>query len=155
VDVTAWLEGMGLGRCAQSFRDNDVDAEVLLRLTADDLTGLGVASIGHRRKLLDAIAGLAATDGAAPSASPVPTGPGTSRSGAAPRSREAERRQLTVMFADLVGSTALSARLDPEEMAGLLKCYHEAVTAAIGRFEGHVAKFASVLSVTTKDATGA
>jgi class 3 adenylate cyclase len=102
MDVAAWLEGLGLGRYAQAFRDNDVDAEVLLRLTAEDLAGLGVASIGHRRKLIDAIADLRARDAAAAPATP--------------RAREAERRQITVVFADLVGSTALSARLDPEEM---------------------------------------
>ena len=68
MDIAAWLESLGLGRYAPAFRDNDVDAEVLPRLTADDLTGLGVASVGHRRKLLDAIAALRAGDTAAPAA---------------------------------------------------------------------------------------
>ena len=134
MDITVWLERLGLGRYAQAFRDNDVDAEVLPRLTTDDLTGLGVTSIGHRRKLLDAIAALRAGDTSAPPASAhlAPT--------AVPRSREAERRQLTVMFADLVGSTALSARLDPEEMGQLLRSYQDAVAGAVARYGGHVAK---------------
>ena len=137
MDIAAWLEGLGLGRYAPAFRDNDVDAEVLPRLTADDLIGLGVASVGHRRKLLDAIAALRAGDTAAPSASaglPAPSPP------PAHRPRGAERRQLTVMFADLVGSTALSARLDPEEMGQVLRAYQDAVAGAVARFGGHVAK---------------
>ena len=84
MDVAAWLQGLGLERYAPAFRDNDVDAEVLLRLTTEDLRELGVASIGHRRRLLDAIAALG--DG-------VPATPRV-----APAAAEAERRQLTVMF---------------------------------------------------------
>ena len=130
MDVAAWLESLGLGRYAQAFRDNDIDAEVLPRLTAEDLTGLGVASLGHRRKLLDAIAALRRREAAA-----------RRRSGSAPAApgrgpREAERRQLTVMFVDLVGSTALSARLDPEEMREVLRAYQNAVAGEIARFEG-------------------
>src|SRR3954447_25577662 len=106
MDVGAWLRGLGLHQYRQAFRDNDIDAEVLPELTADDLTGLGIASIGHRRKLLAAIAALrpdAAPGGATPrAADPAPGGPPVARSGGA------ERRQLTVMFVDLVGSTALS-----------------------------------------------
>ena len=99
MDVAAWLQDLGLERYAPAFRDNDVDAEVLLRLTTEDLRELGVASIGHRRRLLDAIAALGAGVTAAPPD--------------APAAAEAERRQLTVMFCDLVGSTALSTRHDP------------------------------------------
>jgi class 3 adenylate cyclase len=127
VDIAAWLESLGLGQYAQAFRENDIDAEVLPRLTAEDLAGLGVASIGHRRKLLDAIADLRARETAA--AAP-----------AASRARGAERRQITVMFADLVGSTALSARLDPEEMREVLRAYQDAAAGAVARFGGHVAK---------------
>jgi class 3 adenylate cyclase/predicted ATPase len=138
VDIAAWLEGLGLGRYAPAFRDNDVDAGVLPRLTADDLTGLGVASVGHRRKLLDAIAALRAADTSAPSASAGLVS--TASPPPAHRLRRAERRQLTVMFADLVGSTALSARLDPEEIGQVLHAYQDAVAGVIARFGGHVAK---------------
>jgi class 3 adenylate cyclase len=103
MDVSAWLPGLGLERYAPAFRDNDINAEILPELTAEDLIGLGVASIGHRRKLLAAIAALRGA-AAASAAAPLPT----EAAGSA-----AERRQLTVMFCDLVGSTALSARLDP------------------------------------------
>src|ERR1700722_19545776 len=113
MDVAAWLRELGLEQYAPAFRDNDVDGEVLPELTADDLMGLGVTSIGHRRKLLAWVAALKpgmlsplAAD-ALDEASPAP----------ASRSTHAERRQLTVMFCDLVGSTALSTRLDPEELS--------------------------------------
>ena len=108
---------------------------VLPRLTADDLSELGVASLGHRRKLLDAIAALRAE--AAP-----PARSAARRHAARPphRHRRAERRQLTVMFVDLVGSTALSARLDPEEMREVLRAYQNAVAGEIARVDGHVAK---------------
>src|SRR5271167_1730679 len=107
VDIGNWLRGLGLAQYEPAFRDNDVDAEVLLRLTADDLRELGVTSIGHRRRLLDAIAAL--TEGAPKPAAPLPNPP--PRAGEGRVGAEAERRQLTVMFCDLAGSTALSARL--------------------------------------------
>ncbi len=113
VDIAAWLHRLGLEQYEQAFRDNDIDAQVLLALTADDLITLGVRSVGHRRKLLEAIAALR------PGAStPMDTGKAgsTATSVSAARSGDAERRQLTVMFCDLVGSTALSARLDPEDL---------------------------------------
>ena len=123
MDVGAWLRGLGLERYEQTFRDNDVDAEVLPELTADDLIGLGITSVGHRRKLLAAVAALRA--GPAPSAAaPSPAEPGTPP---AARSGEAERRQLTVAFVDLVGSTELSRRLDPEDMRGLIRAYQNLV----------------------------
>jgi hypothetical protein len=103
MDIEAWLQGLGLERYVPAFRDNDIDSEVLPSLTAEDLVGLGVTSIGHRRKLLEAIAALRAE-----AATPLPAvtaGPAAA----------AERRQVTVMFCDLVGSTALSRRLDPED----------------------------------------
>jgi hypothetical protein len=106
MDVAAWLQGLGLERYVPAFRDNDIDDAVLRRLTAEDLRDLGIASIGHRRRLLDAIAAL----GGAP---PVPA---AASEPAATAPNEAERRQLTVMFCDLVGSTALSAHLDPEDL---------------------------------------
>ncbi|KRQ93785.1 adenylate cyclase [Bradyrhizobium jicamae] len=138
MDVTAWLCGLGLGQYQQSFRENDIDAEVLLDLTAEDLIGLGVASIGHRRKLLAAIAALRV--GSIAATTPAAAAPAGISAKASPAS-EAERRQLTVMFVDLVDSTALAARLDPEEMANVLRTYQSAVVSAIVRFEGHVAKY--------------
>ena len=132
MDVAAWLQGLGLGRYAPAFRNNDVDAEVLQRLTAEDLRELGVASIGHRRRLLDAIAAL----GAGVPAAGVPAAPRD-----APAAAEAERRQLTVMFCDLVGSTALSTRHDPEDLRELIGDYHRAIADTVGRFDGFVAKY--------------
>ncbi|MCP3373617.1 AAA family ATPase [Bradyrhizobium cajani] len=132
MDVAAWLRALGLGQYERAFRENDIDADVLKDLTAEDLIGLGVASIGHRRRLLAAIAALRADSISA-------TPPATAA--AIVVRPEAERRQLTVMFVDLVGSTALAARLDPEEMAEVLRTYQNAVAGAITRFEGHVAKY--------------
>ena len=108
MDIAAWLRGLELEQYGSAFRDNDVDGEVLRRLTAEDLRELGVASVGHRRRLLDAIAALRDSLPAA-EATPVAAAPSTATA-------EAERRQLTVMFCDLVGSTALSARLDPHSL---------------------------------------
>ena len=106
LETTNWLRMLGLEQYAQAFRDNDVDSEILPDLTADDLIGLGVTSIGHRRKLLAAILALREA-GAAPA--------GTEPHGGARRDRPehsqpAERRQLTIMFCDLVGSTELATR---------------------------------------------
>src|SRR5438445_10930941 len=100
MDVAAWLQGLGLERYVPAFRDNEIDWEVLPKLTSEDLREIGVIAIGHRRKLLDAIAALSA---------PVSTSAVTAVIDAS-ASADAERRQLTVMFFDLVGSTALSAR---------------------------------------------
>jgi class 3 adenylate cyclase len=101
MDIKAWLQGLGLERYVSTFRDNEIDWEVLPKLTSEDLREIGVAAVGHRRKLLDAIAALRAEP---PKIADVVV------------QAEAERRQLTVMFCDLVGSTALSARLDPEDL---------------------------------------
>ena len=118
MDVGAWLRDLGLERYEACFRDNDIDAGVLPELTADDLIGLGVSSIGHRRKLLGAIGALRGGDRLAPEQ--------TQRPAATPAG--AERRQLTVMFCDLVGSTALSGKLDPEDMREVLGVYHAGVS---------------------------
>ena len=134
--VGAWLRELGLERYEQAFHDNDVTPAVLPELTDQDLKDLGV-SLGHRRLLLKAIRALdedgshlEATEGAdQPS-----TRPTTARS-------EAERRQLTVLFSDLVGSTALAAKLDPEDMGAVITAYQSAVSAEIARFDGHVAKY--------------
>ncbi len=137
MDVSAWLRGLGLEQYAPAFRDNDVDGEVLPELTADDLISIGVTSVGHRRKLLAAIAALGAEltrDLAQPAVSPTPTPISTPTS-------EAERRQLTVMFCDLVGSTALSARLDPEDLREVIGAYHRCCADLITAAGGFVAKY--------------
>jgi class 3 adenylate cyclase len=113
MDVVVWLRGLGLGKYEAAFRDNEIDETVLPSLTHENLKDLGVSALGHRFKLLDAIASLRG-DETAPASSIAPT----ATSGAPSVSPEdrAERRQVTVMFSDLVGSTALSARMDPEDL---------------------------------------
>jgi class 3 adenylate cyclase len=130
--MDAWLHGLGLEQYAPAFRDNDVDSEVLPQLTVDDLISLGVTSVGHRRKLLAAIASL----GAAASAAAATVAPRDT-----PAPADAERRQLTVMFCDLVGSTALSARFDPEELREEIRAYQNAVSGVVARYDGFVAKY--------------
>jgi class 3 adenylate cyclase len=127
VDIAGWLRELGLGQYEPAFRENDIDFEVLRSLTIEDLRDLGIASIGHRRRLLDAIKTL-----------PAETAP---RSAAAEVQTGAERRQLTVMFCDLAGSTALSSRLDPEDLREVLGTYHKAVADVVAGFEGYVAKY--------------
>jgi class 3 adenylate cyclase len=133
MDVAEWLRGLGLEQYVSAFRDNDVDGEVLPRLTAEDLRELGVASVGHRRRLLDAVAALGGGQPAA-GASPAPDTAPTA-------GVEAERRQLTVMFCDLVGSTALSARYDPEDLREIVGAYHRCVADTVARYAGFVAKY--------------
>jgi hypothetical protein len=127
MDIAAWLQGLGLERYVSAFRDNDIDADVLLKLTTEDLISIGVSSVGHRRKLLDAIASLGMDVATAVVTAPAP---------GAPAQAEAERRQLTVMFCDLVGSTALSTRHDPEDLRELIGAYHRAVAETVGHFNG-------------------
>src|SRR5215471_6992414 len=113
MDIVVWLRSLGLGKYEAAFRENEIDETVLPNLTAEDLKELGVTALGHRRKLLDAIAALRHdATGKAPSTdtAPPPAAPSVS-----PEDR-AERRQVTVLFSDLVGSTALSARMDPEDL---------------------------------------
>ena len=131
MDVGDWLRSLGLGQYEALFRENDIDAEVLSDLTDGDLEKLGV-SFGHRKRLLKAIASLGSTETAAKPAAPVP--PQTSTDAA-------ERRQLTVMFCDLVGSTAMSARLDPEDMREIIGAYHRCCAELIERNGGFVAKY--------------
>ena len=141
IDITNWLRGLGLEQYATAFLANDIDAEVLPELTADDLIGLGVTSIGHRRKLLAAIATL--RDGGSPfSGAPVPsTEPVRQGGDAGIGASSAERRQLTVMFCDLVGSTALASRLDPEDLREVSASYRAAVADVVAGFGGYVAKY--------------
>jgi class 3 adenylate cyclase len=141
MDVAAWLRGLGLEQYAQAFRDNDIDSEILPELTTDDLIGLGITSIGHRRKLLAAISALrevATTPRRAQSPQVAPREPpGHSQpANIAP----AERRQLTIMFCDLVGSTELATRLDPEDLRDIIAVYHGRVTEIVTRYGGFAAR---------------
>ncbi|ANW02050.1 hypothetical protein LMTR13_19635 [Bradyrhizobium icense] len=140
VDIADWLRRLGLHQYESVFRDNDVDAETLPSLTADDLRELGIASLGHRKKLLSAIAALSPTLGKNLEEDRGPPPAEASASRPSTKTRPAERRHLTVMFVDLVGSTALSVRLDPEELREILAAYHKAVAAEVDRFEGYIAK---------------
>ena len=131
MDVGEWLRSLGLGQYEVVFRDNEIDAEVLPEITDADLEKLGVP-LGHRKRLLKAIAGIGGlTAGSSP--------PAAAASVAA--ADAAERRQLTVMFVDLVGSTAMSARLDPEDMRGIIAAYHQCCASLIERNGGFVAKY--------------
>ena len=135
MDVGGWLRSLGLERYEAVFRENEIDDTVLPRLTADDLKELGVGILGHRRKLLDAIVALRANESA--KAPPADTPPTVDRSA----KDTAERRQVTVMFSDLVGSTALSARMDPEDLREVISAYQKCVAETVGRFGGFVAKY--------------
>src|SRR5579859_2341092 len=123
-DVSSWLTGIGLSQYAQLFSDNAVDGEVLVDLTEEDLAGLGIV-LGHRKKILKAIDQLKTAE--APPA--------------APERHEAERRLLTVMFCDLVGSTELSSRMDAEDMRELLRHYQKACTSVVAAYDGFVAQY--------------
>jgi class 3 adenylate cyclase/predicted ATPase len=132
VEVADWLRQLDLEQYIEAFAENAVDRAVLPTLTADDLREIGVSAVGHRRKLLNAIAALA---------EPIPSvAPGAALA-EAELAAGAERRQLTVMFCDLVGSTPLSARFDPEDLREIIAAYHRAVAATVIRFSGFVAKY--------------
>src|SRR5204863_7894242 len=117
------------------FRKNEIDDAVLPNLTAEDLKDLGVELVGHRRKLLDAIAALR-TEARAP----TPLSDTSTARGKASK-HIAERRQVTVMFSDLVGSTALSARMDPEDLREIISVYQTWVAETVRHFGGFVAKY--------------
>ena len=136
MDIAAWLRELGLERYEPAFRENEIDAEVLPELTESDLSALGLP-IGPRRKLLRAIAAL--REGAVPS--PAAEQPSAVPAPVSATAAEAERRQLTVMFCDLVGSTALSARLDPEDLRAVIGAYHRSAAAVVERSGGFVAKY--------------
>src|SRR4029077_4363982 len=117
---------------AQRFAENDIDTSVLPHLTDQDLKELGV-SLGHRRKMLASIKELSG---------PTPVAPGPAVAPAEPKPQDiAERRQVTVMFSDLVGSTALSARMDPEDLREVISAYQKCVAETVQRFGGFVAKY--------------
>ena len=135
MDLGGWLRSLGLERYEAAFRENEINEGVLPSLTAEDLKELGVAALGHRRMLLDAIAALRGDANPGPIATPGPAAVEAS-----PRDT-AERRQVTVMFSDLVGSTALSARMDPEDLREVISTYQKCVTETVRRFGGFVAKY--------------
>ena len=138
MDIVVWLRSLGLGKYEAAFRENEIDETVLPSLTHENLKELGVAALGHRLKLLEAIVALRSDAGGkkpsvdAATASSIPS--------ARPEDR-AERRQVTVMFSDLVGSTALSARMDPEDLREVISAYQKCVAETVGRFGGFVAKY--------------
>jgi class 3 adenylate cyclase len=134
--VADWLRSLGLEQYEPAFRENEIDDKMLPRLTAEDLKELGVTVVGHRRRLLDAIIALQGEPVATLGGSAPTRGDGT---GSAPAG--AERRQLTVMFCDLVGSTTLASRLDPEDLREVIGTYHRGVADTVARFDGFVANY--------------
>jgi class 3 adenylate cyclase len=141
MDVGAWLRNLGLEQYEAAFHDNSVDRDILPRLTGEDLKELGVASVGHRRKLFDAISELrSATTSAAATEAPAPSSPSGTSHPARGSEVAAERRPITVMFCDLVGSTSLAAKLDPEDWRNLVNAYLDEATKAVTGLGGHVLK---------------
>jgi len=130
MDVVVWLRSLGLEEYEVAFRDNKIDERVLPSLTAEDLKEIGVGPVGHRRTLLEAIAALRADTTGKPPSAGVTTA--SSAPSASPEDR-AERRQVTVMFSDLVGSTALSARMDPEDLREVISGYQKCVAETVQR----------------------
>jgi len=129
--VRHWLEAIGLAQYADAFEANDIDTDLLTQIDDQVLKDIGVSSAGHRLRLRNAIAKLAPTS-IAEGSSEAPTSPPPS---------QAERRQLTVMFCDLVGSTALSTRFDPEELREEIRAYQNTVSDVVARYDGFIAKF--------------
>jgi class 3 adenylate cyclase len=131
--IADWLEKLGMSEYEECFRQNDIDFTILSELTDHDLEKIGVASLGHRRKLLRAITSLQGVLDRSLS--------GTAVGKAATPNNIAERRQVTVMFSDLVGSTALSARMDAEDLREVISAYQKCVAETVNRFGGFVAKY--------------
>ncbi|HEY6715681.1 MAG TPA: adenylate/guanylate cyclase domain-containing protein, partial [Reyranella sp.] len=134
-ELESWLDQLGLGQYAATFAAHAIDLDVVADLTDSDLVNLGIAPLGHRKRLLGAIAGVqrARIDNFVVGLLPAPP---------APRSRpKAERRQVSVLFCDLVGSTALAHRLDPEELAPITERYHATASETVQQLGGHVARF--------------
>jgi hypothetical protein len=132
--IAEWLERLGLGQYAQRFAENDINFSILSDLTDQDLKEIGVSSLGHRRQLLRAIAELNGVEKGAAKPAPPAAAP------VAPQDA-AERRQITVMLSDLVGSTALSARMDPEDLREVISAYQKCVAETVRRLGGFVAKY--------------
>jgi class 3 adenylate cyclase len=130
-DIQAWLAELGLAKYAEVFSSNAIDLDVVRELTDADLKDLGVGAMGDRKRLLRAIASLATAK--------MPSVAGGTTAGPSPT--DAERRQVTVMFSDLVGSTALAARMDPEDLREVISAYQKCVAETVRRFDGFVAKY--------------
>ena len=137
MEIGNWLQGLGLAQYEPAFRENAIHKEVLPKLTSEDLKEIRVVAIGHRRKLLEAIAALGAETPAA--RDPLPSPPPLAAEGR--MGADAERRQLTVMFCDLVGSTSLSTLFDPEDLREIIGIYHRTVADIVAGFDGFVAKY--------------
>ena len=138
MDVVDWLRSLGLERYEAAFRDNEINERVLPSLTQEDLKEIGIGPVGHRRLLLEAIAALHADKGGNASSADAAT---TSSAPSISPEDRAERRQVTVMFCDLVGSTALSTRMDPEDLREVISAYQNFVAETVGRFGGFVARY--------------
>jgi hypothetical protein len=123
--IADWLQKLGLGQYAQRFAENDINFAILADLTDQDLKEIGVTSLGHRRQLLRAITELKGGETGTPKQDTAPIRPHDT----------AERRQVTVMFSDLVGSTALSARMDPEDLREVISSYQTCVAETVGHLE--------------------
>ena len=136
MDLAVWLRSLGLEQYEAAFRENAITEKLLPSLTAEDLKDLGVSVVGHRRALLNAIADLRSDR----NATQAPSAAFETRT-APPKDTAAERRQVTVMFSDLVGSTALSARMDPEDLREVISAYQKCVAETVQRFDGFVAKY--------------
>jgi class 3 adenylate cyclase len=138
MDIVVWLRSLGLGKYEAAFRENEIDETVLPSLSHETLKELGVTAVGHRLKLLNAISALrndASGEASSADVATASTGPG------APPEDRAERRQVTVMFSDLVDSTALSARMDPEDFGEVVSAYHSCIAETVQRFGGFVAAY--------------
>jgi predicted ATPase/class 3 adenylate cyclase len=132
-ELASWLARLGLEALVPVLQANDIDLELLPELTEADLEKLGL-SLGHRKKLLKAAASL-------PHRPASPPAPSAATTASVNTASSAERRQLTVMFCDLVGSTALASRLDPEDLQEVIGAYHKCAAQTVGRFDGFVAKY--------------
>ncbi len=135
MNVGAWLRGLGLEEHAEAFAENGVDAALLPELTNEDLKDLGIVRLADRKTILKAIEAMG------PDAEAKAPAPSAGEAGQLRSEAGAERRQLTVMFVDMVGSTALSGELDPEQLREVILAFQSAVVRAVTRYEGHIAKF--------------
>ena len=132
--VRNWLEEIGLGQYADAFEANDIDMDLLTNIDDQLLKDIGVSSAGHRLRLRKAIANLVSTATSEANTASVVAAAEVSAT-------SAERRQLTVVFCDLIGSTALSTRLDPEDLREVIGRYHACIAETVSRFDGFVAKY--------------
>jgi class 3 adenylate cyclase len=142
MDIVVWLRSLGLGKYEAAFRENEIDETILASLTHENLKELGVTSFGHRVKLLDAITALGKDASVqTPPVAAAPARPSAATPTSTPVAEAVgERRHITVMFCDLVGSTSISAALDAEDWRDLVSAYLDAASAAVTEMGGHVAK---------------